>query len=297
MKTRTDKSVWIYKAGRRIILSLLILPLLLSLQACKESSLYPYKSDKGEKGVKLEDVYGVEWRLEAFEEWDGDKVGQTTVPPAGQNYTLTLEKDRGHGVNHCNSYGVEYKTSGVDGISFSDFITTEVYCGDESLDGEYTNAILAAEHYSVEESTLRIFYAGNRRALLFKKVGAEPIALMPLELVNFAPSQPFTTLDPQIDGDLLKLRVEYSGGCEEHTFNLVGPETIPSGDPTPIPLFFQHLSNPDPCLAYFSYDLTFDLTPLKERWKQATGKSSGEVLIRLNDLQSAGVVELSWKIN
>ncbi|MCB0711577.1 MAG: META domain-containing protein [Ignavibacteriae bacterium] len=297
MKTRTDSKVRIRRAGRRIFLPLLIFPLLLSLQACKESSLYPYKSDKGEKGITIEDVYGVEWRLEAFEEWEGDQVGQSNIPPAEQVYTLTFQKDGGSGTNHCNLYGVEYKTDGVDGISFNSFISTKVYCGDESLDQTFSDAILNAERYQIGESTLRIFYEGNRRALFFKKVVAEPITLMPLELVNFAPSVPFSTSQPQINGDLLTVQVQYSGGCEEHKFSLVGPETIPSGDPTPITLYLQHSSKPDPCLAYISNDLTFDLTPLKERWKQVTGKSSGEILITLNDLHGGSVTGLSWKIN
>ncbi|GAB5535635.1 MAG: hypothetical protein Rubg2KO_18840 [Rubricoccaceae bacterium] len=52
---------------------------------------------------------------------------------------------------------------------------------------------------------------------------------------------------PLLDGDVLRVSVSYSGGCEDHTFELAywtaGPEPE---------LWLTHDSNDDPCEAYIT---------------------------------------------
>ena len=66
-----------------------------------------------------------------------------------------------------------------------------------------------------------------------------------------------------VDGDCLQIKISYSGGCKEHTINLVLIQPSATNDLT-IPVFeISHNANGDMCEAYFTKELRFDLTPLK----------------------------------
>lgn len=89
---------------------------------------------------------------------------------------------------------------------------------------------------------------------LHSKTGIEDIA-----------SDAFTLEDAYIDGDSLKIKVAYSGGCEEHDFTLIWPEFITMIYPPQFSIYVTHDSNGDLCEAYPRETLAFDLNdnPLK----------------------------------
>lgn len=58
----------------------------------------------------------------------------------------------------------------------------------------------------------------------------------------------------------LEIRVRYSGGCREHSFELLWDGTERESFPVQIPLFLVHDNNNDPCRAIVSETLEFDLS-------------------------------------
>ncbi len=76
------------------------------------------------------------------------------------------------------------------------------------------------------------------------------------------PNDPIYLHKAFIDGCCIQIKVSYSGGCKEHTINLV---RIPLSetDTTDISTFeISHNANGDMCEAYFTKELRFDLKPL-----------------------------------
>ncbi len=70
-----------------------------------------------------------------------------------------------------------------------------------------------------------------------------------------------------IAGDLVFLRVGYSGGCREHQFGLwkLPPQPI---DNPPVELMLSHNANGDMCEAYLTEWLSFSLISIRARGKQ-----------------------------
>lgn len=92
-----------------------------------------------------------------------------------------------------------------------------------------------------------------------------------------------------MDGDCLQVKLSYSGGCKEHTIDLVLIQ--PSGiDNSTIPTFeISHNANGDMCEAYFTKELRFDLTPLKLEGKKefvlTTKLTNGEIYRKVFELE------------
>ncbi len=63
--------------------------------------------------------------------------------------------------------------------------------------------------------------------------------------------------------DTLILYVQYSGGCREHYFKLFGYKGFMKSNPMQANIYLSHDSQNDPCEAWLSDTLKFDLTPLK----------------------------------
>ncbi|MBK6281544.1 MAG: NigD-like N-terminal domain-containing protein [Draconibacterium sp.] len=78
------------------------------------------------------------------------------------------------------------------------------------------------------------------------------------------PNDPIYLHEAFVDGDCLQIKVSYSGGCKEHTINLVRIQ-LSEKDTSNIPTFeISHNANGDMCEAYFTKELRFDLNPLKQ---------------------------------
>ena len=91
-----------------------------------------------------------------------------------------------------------------------------------------------------------------------------------------------TDLDAaSIDGDTLTATVAYSGGCEDHTFTLCWDGSFLESAPVQVRLELLHTGPPDPCEAYPSETLGFDLTPLREAYGAAYGTETGVITVNL----------------
>lgn len=81
-----------------------------------------------------------------------------------------------------------------------------------------------------------------------------------------------------VDGDCLQIKISYSGGCEEHTIDLARMHPWTASSST-VPTFeIRHNANGDMCEAWFTKELRYDLTQLKQE-----GKKEFVLTAKLND--------------
>ncbi len=127
--------------------------LILALSACALAN-----GDASE----LEDT---RWRLVSY----GDPGSQT---PVIEETEVTLNFESGGqagGSGGCNSFGARYQVS--DGtISFSEIISTEVYCSPEEVmeqEQQYFEALRTAGDVEVTDDQLRIWYGDGEDVLTF----------------------------------------------------------------------------------------------------------------------------------
>lgn len=81
-----------------------------------------------------------------------------------------------------------------------------------------------------------------------------------------------------VDGDCLQIKISYSGGCEEHTLDLARMHPWTASSST-VPTFeIRHNANGDMCEAWFTKELRYDLTQLKQE-----GKKEFVLTAKLND--------------
>ena len=297
----------------RIVIGLLLIALF--VQGCNDTTIYPERSGNNGGGdhetgsATIEDVIGVEWKLVGFQKQTGSTLSLDKVPD-GQNFSLTFSQTEAGGMADCKGYGYQYSHDEEKNISFFDPAPQiAMVCPGGSRDAEFYQAMESARSYSATNATLHIYYGepGEGKALYFVRkessVMAESILLYRLEVVDPAPSDPYKLIDASITGDELKVKVEYGGGCEKHDFTLIGPLTIPTDQVDiesnliePIVLYLQHDANNDACDALITEQRSFDLTPLKERWKEETGRKSGIIQLTINDLHTGDVITLDYVI-
>ena len=92
---------------------------------------------------------------------------------------------------------------------------------------------------------------------------------------------PYVANSATIDGDQLTISVSYAGGCRNHIFTLVISESFLESDPVQLPAVLAHEANGDPCEAYPTESLVFDLALVRTRYWQFYGPGSGKVALRI----------------
>ena len=92
---------------------------------------------------------------------------------------------------------------------------------------------------------------------------------------------------PVLEADTLSLTVSYGGGCREHDFTLVAAMIADDEcdlSPVVLDVFLAHDDHDDPCEAYPTVTYDFDLTPIKEMYRDTCGEDAGAVDLRLRDV-------------
>ncbi len=79
-------------------------------------------------------------------------------------------------------------------------------------------------------------------------------------------------------GNELHLKVRYSGGCEEHIFNLYSNNMYAKTYPPQLTLFLEHIDNNDRCRAMIMKELVFDVSGIEY-------PGTSEVILRLNNTE------------
>ena len=93
-----------------------------------------------------------------------------------------------------------------------------------------------------------------------------------------------------VDGDVLKVNLSYSGGCESHQFTLVASDSFLESFPVQLSIFIAHNANGDTCEAYPTEDYHFDLTQIKTMYQEAYRQEAGTIILRLKDAPNIDLV-------
>lgn len=86
----------------------------------------------------------------------------------------------------------------------------------------------------------------------------------------------FTIEGMKMVDNLLHLNVSYSGGCEEHVFNLYTDQRYMKSYPPKLNLFLEHIDNNDRCRAMITKELVFDVTGIEY-------PGTNELVLRFNN--------------
>jgi len=132
----------------KILNLIFFLILLLFTLSCNESTTE----------TKSSELLNTSWVLEAFE-----VNGILDIPPGTQVYNIQFKADNKFtGKNDCNSISGEYELNS-NNIEIDNISSTEVYCGKESMDYRFLEALRGAESYKIEGNELSIYYQANFR--------------------------------------------------------------------------------------------------------------------------------------
>ncbi len=128
-----------------------------------------------------------------------------------------------------------------------------------------------------------------------------PVEIVFIEELNCAPyvvlnstnydslaNDPIFLHEAFMDGNCLQIKVSYSGGCKKHIIDLARIHAV-KPDTASIPVLeIRHNSNNDLCEAYFTKELRFDLTKLKQEGKKKfilkSLLTNGEIFSEIFDL-------------
>lgn len=100
---------------------------------------------------------------------------------------------------------------------------------------------------------------GTVTACTERGCGPQPIAQCAVELPAW---DPFQLDDLRADGNVLSAQVSYGGGCALHYFSMCYEPVIGGSQPPLIQLRMVHDSQGDPCLAFGTQTIRFDLSSL-----------------------------------
>ncbi len=84
-------------------------------------------------------------------------------------------------------------------------------------------------------------------------------------------TDPISIISAKVDGDCLKLTLQYGGGCKEHQVDLALIQPECGTPPLPPPTFeIRHNANGDACKALVTKEYSFDLKGIREEGKNKT---------------------------
>lgn len=99
---------------------------------------------------------------------------------------------------------------------------------------------------------------------------------------NSLSTDPISIISAKVDGDCLKLTLQYGGGCKEHQVDLALIQPECGTPPLPPPTFeIRHNANGDVCKALVTKEYSFNISGIREEGKNKTnfilgiGSSSG----------------------
>ena len=92
---------------------------------------------------------------------------------------------------------------------------------------------------------------------------------------------PYELVAIGLDGDALTATVSYGGGCRDHEFTLVLADAFMMTDPVRLRATLAHAADDDPCEAWLTEDIAFDLTPVRKLYGDS-GHQGGTVVLMLS---------------
>lgn len=101
---------------------------------------------------------------------------------------------------------------------------------------------------------------------------------------------PFEANSAAVKGHRLTIEVSYGGGCRTHDFTLVISESFQESDPVQLSAMLAHDADGDPCQAWLTESLVFDLRLIRERYIQAYGPGPGTVVLNIKGVSEDSLV-------
>ncbi|UZR94538.1 hypothetical protein [Chondrinema litorale] len=96
----------------------------------------------------------------------------------------------------------------------------------------------------------------------------------------------FTINDVNINGNFLEVEVSYAGGCEEHTFEMVWPESVDQIYPPKVPVILTHNAYGDLCEALITETLKIDLSGTQLNYDIKTISNIEIIVVNGSDTQN-----------
>lgn len=128
--------------------------------------------------------------------------------------------------------------------------------------------------FSILAVSAFLFSCNNTKEVL----EIEPIDVKKAQLGDLSQeSDPITINSAVLEGNMLTLEVEYSGGCVDHSCDLVGSEGVMKSLPAKRAIKLIHHGNGDTCREMVSETLKFDIKALA--LKETTGS---EIILLLD---------------
>ena len=119
-----------------------------------------------------------------------------------------------------------------------------------------------------------LFACNNTKEVL----DIDPINVKKAQIGNVSQESAQTTISSvKLDGNILSLDIEYSGGCKDHSFEFIGSAAIMKSLPAKRAVKLVHNSNDDTCRELVSETIKFDIRAL------AVTETSGSEIILLLD--------------
>jgi hypothetical protein len=143
-----------------------------------------------------------------------------------------------------------------------------------------------ADRDCTETDEEKVCYSGGTCDVLADDIcmNTSTVELLECSLVDLA-ADPFTTHSALIDRDILRVTLDYSGGCELHTFGSCFGSFQESAT-IGVLLNIGHDGNGDSCDGVVTQVLEIDLTPMREEHKRLYPAGPAEI-----DLQITGLTE------
>lgn len=85
-------------------------------------------------------------------------------------------------------------------------------------------------------------------------------AILVTDISPFKSNASTTIEKVSLEGNILTLKVSYSGGCKDHEFQLVGNKMISKSLPPKRGIFLYHNGNEDSCRESITKELRFDIS-------------------------------------
>ena len=92
-------------------------------------------------------------------------------------------------------------------------------------------------------------------------------------------SDAYELIAADIADDSLTATISYGGGCRDHAFTLVLSDAVMMMDPVRLPARLVHEADRDPCEAWLTETVEFDLTPVRQLIGGSNGSGGTVVLM------------------
>lgn len=96
------------------------------------------------------------------------------------------------------------------------------------------------------------------------------------------PRDPLRIRAARVDGDSLRLALEFGGGCEQHRLRVAVSRAFRESYPVQVGAVVGHDARGDACDALLRPEIAVSLAPLAEAYRRAYGAPSGTVVIVLD---------------